>query len=351
MSSPDAKGQIVVTAPDPKDPARTDFARTRDLESRGYETSKGWAFGRFFHPTDGPSFSSEGYQRNASGPFADQFRALIGDPDSRDALDFAKLKTAWKAEEDRVAAHYAYSDAQKTAADAALARREKEAGDYFDEPEVREKIRQYLDNLYELARLDAKPNKMSYEVERYYEARRGLEGKRKELVAPIDAWTKTLRDAWLQLATEDQVAQAGSYQPPITEVERADRITMYGLTICGLCLILGLFTPIAALASSAFLFLFYISMPPWPGLPVPPNTEGHYVFVNKNLIEFLACLVIAATPNGLWLGVDALLFGWIDRLRARRILRRERAEFDRAVREAAEDYRGGVAIPVKSKKR
>jgi hypothetical protein len=68
---------------------------------------------------------------------------------------------------------------------------------------------------------------------------------------------------------------------------------------------------------------------------VPPNSEGHYVFVNKNLIEFLACLVLASTPNGLWLGLDALLFGWIGRIRARRVLRRERAEFAEAVREAA----------------
>ena len=50
-------------------------------------------------------------------------------------------------------------------------------------------------------------------------------------------------------------------------------------------------------------------MPPWPGLPVGKASEGHYLFVNKNLIELLACLALAATPNGLWLGLDALLFG------------------------------------------
>jgi uncharacterized membrane protein YphA (DoxX/SURF4 family) len=349
MSTPEGKGRVVVTAADPKDPTKTDLDRTRDLEARGHEKTKGWAFGRFLHPTEGPSFTSEGYQRNASGPFADQFRGLIGDPDSRDALDLAKLKAAWKAEEDRIASHFAFTDEQKSASDSALAKREKEAGDFFDDPEIREKIKQYLDNVDELARLDAKPSKMSYEVERYYEARRSLESKRKELVTPIDTWTKTLRDAWLQLATEDQVAQAGPYQPPMTEVERADKITMYGLTICGICLIVGLFTPIAALASSAFLLLFYISMPPWPGLPVPPNTEGHYIFVNKNLIEFLACLAIASMPTGRWLGIDALLFGWIDRLRARQILRREQAEFDRAVREAVEHH--GAGISVKSRTR
>jgi uncharacterized membrane protein YphA (DoxX/SURF4 family) len=227
----------------------------------------------------------------------------------------------------------------------------EEARDYFDDPEIRGKIKQYFENVDDLGRLDAKPNKMSFEVERYYEARKSLESKRKELVAPIDAWTKTLRDAWLQLATEDQVAQAGPYQPAMTEVERADKITMYGLAICGLCLIVGLFTPIAALGSAAFLFLFYISMPPWPGLPVPPNAEGHYIFVNKNLIELIACLAIASLPTGRWLGIDALLFGWIDRLRARRTLRREQAEFDRAVREAVEHQTHGAAIPVKSRTR
>ena len=54
-------------------------------------------------------------------------------------------------------------------------------------------------------------------------------------------------------------------------------------------------------------------MPPWPGLPEAPIAEGHYVYVNKNLIEMLACLVLASTPNGLWIGLDALLFGWIGR--------------------------------------
>jgi hypothetical protein len=57
------------------------------------------------------------------------------------------------------------------------------------------------------------------------------------------------------------------------------------------------------------LLSFYLSMPPWPGLPESPKLEGHYRFVNKNLVEMVACLVLASTPNGLWIGLDALLFG------------------------------------------
>jgi uncharacterized membrane protein YphA (DoxX/SURF4 family) len=279
--------------------------------------------GRYFRPTEGPTFSSEGYQRGATGPFADNFRGLIEDVDSRDALDFARLKGEWAAQMQRIADHYGFDDTQRAQAKAELLAREKLAEVWFQDPENREKIRKYLDDLDSLARLNAKPNKMTYEVERYYEARRSLEGDRKALVAPINAWSKALRDAWIGLATPEQAEGAGPYHDPRTEVQKADLITMYGLAICGLALMLGLLTPLAALGGAAFLMLFYISMPPWPGLPVPPNAEGHYVYVNKNLIEFLALLVIAATPSGLWLGVDALLFGWIPRMRLRRQLARE----------------------------
>ena len=54
-------------------------------------------------------------------------------------------------------------------------------------------------------------------------------------------------------------------------------------------------------------------MPPWPGLPASPMAEGHYLIVNKNLIEMLACLALVCIPTGLWIGLDALLFGWMRR--------------------------------------
>lgn len=347
MSTPDARGRIVTASAGPKASGETDAQKTREAEQKGDVRTKGWIFGRYFHPTEGPTFTSEGYQRNASGPLADRFRGMIPDVDSLDALDFDKVKEAWRADLDRAAAHFGFDDKQKSEAASTLDKQEKAAEVYFTDPETRDKIKKYRDNLEALARLDDKPNKMSFEVERYYEGRKSLEADRKALVAPVDSWSKALRDAWNALATDEQETRAGAYRPPYSEVEKADLITMYGLTICGLALMLGLFTPIAALGAAGFLALFYLSMPPWPGLPVPPNTEGHYLFVNKNLIEFLACLVIASTPNGLWIGLDALLFGWIDRLRTRRALRREQAEFNQAVREAAGlTDRGAIVVDV-----
>jgi uncharacterized membrane protein YphA (DoxX/SURF4 family) len=90
-------------------------------------------------------------------------------------------------------------------------------------------------------------------------------------------------------------------------VDWIDRVTMYGLTAVGVGLILGLFTRLSCIAGAAFLLLFYLAMPPFPGVPENLRAEGHYWFVNKNLIEMIALLALATTPSGRWVGVDGLL--------------------------------------------
>jgi uncharacterized membrane protein YphA (DoxX/SURF4 family) len=72
---------------------------------------------------------------------------------------------------------------------------------------------------------------------------------------------------------------------------------------------LGLFTRLAAFGGALFLLQIYLCIPPWPGLPESPKWEGHYVIVDKNLIEMLACLSLMCLPTGHWVGFDALLFG------------------------------------------
>jgi uncharacterized membrane protein YphA (DoxX/SURF4 family) len=69
---------------------------------------------------------------------------------------------------------------------------------------------------------------------------------------------------------------------------------------------LGLFSRLSALGAAGLLLLFYLPMPPWPGVPEPPGPE-HALYVNKNLIEFFACLALVGLPTGRWLGLDALI--------------------------------------------
>lgn len=99
-----------------------------------------------------------------------------------------------------------------------------------------------------------------------------------------------------------------------TWLQRADRITMWVITISGACLLLGLFTRIACILAAGFLIMTYLAHPAFPWLPASPMNEGNYLFVNKNVIEALALLMLATTRSGRWLGLDA----WIACLFTRR---------------------------------
>jgi thiosulfate dehydrogenase (quinone) large subunit len=87
----------------------------------------------------------------------------------------------------------------------------------------------------------------------------------------------------------------------------ADVITMWGLTIVGALLILGLFTRLASLAGIGFILLFYLCNPPFVGYFYSIPTEGSYLIVNKNLVELCALLVIFATGSGRFAGLDRIL--------------------------------------------
>ena len=89
----------------------------------------------------------------------------------------------------------------------------------------------------------------------------------------------------------------------------ADLITMWGLTLVGAFLILGLFTRLASLAGIAFVLMFYLAAPPWIGYFYAIPTEGSYLIVNKNLVEVCALVVILVTGSGRFAGLDRILHG------------------------------------------
>ncbi len=235
------------------------------------------------------------------------------DADSLDKLDPAKLKAGWQADLNALADHYRFNAPTRELAAKELANTVGKAESWFVEPENREKVAKYRDALAKLAAIERNPGSMSYERERGLALRKDLEADRKTLIQPVDAWTGSLVDAMAKLANSTQAETSGPYVRPWTRLDWINRATMYGLTAVGFCLLIGLFTPAAALGAAGYLAMFYLSMPPWPGLPEGPMVEGHYLYVNKNLIEMFACLLIASTPNGLWVGLDALLFGRLGR--------------------------------------
>lgn len=89
----------------------------------------------------------------------------------------------------------------------------------------------------------------------------------------------------------------------------ADLVTMWGLTIVGLLLMLGLFTRLASLGGIAFILLFYFATPPFVGYFYAVPTEGSYLIVNKNLVELCALVAILLTGSGRFAGLDRIVHG------------------------------------------
>ncbi len=110
---------------------------------------------------------------------------------------------------------------------------------------------------------------------------------------------------WMEL-TPEQWAK-GPMPGERSATQLIDLMNMWGLTIIGACLIVGLFTRFAAVCGAVLLTMYYLSFPPWPGVIENPMAEGHYLIVNKNLIEIIALLMLATSGVGRWLGVDAFI--------------------------------------------
>ncbi len=88
-----------------------------------------------------------------------------------------------------------------------------------------------------------------------------------------------------------------------------DFLNIWGLIFIGLGLIIGLFTRQSIMFGMILLALYYIANPPFVRNDFGIPAEGHYLIVNKNLIEFLALSVLLFVPTGKVYGLDRILSG------------------------------------------
>ncbi|HBI45469.1 MAG TPA: hypothetical protein DDY78_21835 [Planctomycetales bacterium] len=318
-------------------------------------------------------FSSAGYFREAPGPLAWEMRKYLGDPDD-DALarvtplpgDAAKsddpaarmppaLRKEWddsfnqfvkfygldanqekeakanldKAEADVVrwltiqAVEGKSKDKQPTDVQAVMTEVEKTypSGVLKVQETPAQRIAEYRDKVQEyrnmLDKTDAAFNSDVVGLKRL--ATKGeAASMRKSLMADLDKKTAALKASWGDLLTDSQ-ANKGVPLPSLPLLWWVDGITAWGLTVIGGCLLLGLLTRFNCILAAGFLLMTYFASPPWPWLPTPPNNEGNYHYVNKNLVEMFALLVLATTASGRWFGVDALISWTLAALFGRRV--------------------------------
>jgi len=86
-----------------------------------------------------------------------------------------------------------------------------------------------------------------------------------------------------------------------------DIVNIIILIVVGLGLILGFWTRLAAIAGIVLLSLYYLTYPPFPWLEQIGPAEGSYLFINKNLIEILALVVLIKFPTAQYFGLESLL--------------------------------------------
>jgi len=137
----------------------------------------------------------------------------------------------------------------------------------------------------------------------------------KELLAEFDRRNADMKrllpmalPAWQASAWAPEPEADANAKKEWTFLRVVDWATVIGVTVIGACLLLGLFTRLSCVLGIGFLVLTYLTYPPFPWLPQPPNTEGNPLFVNKNIIELAGLLVLATTASGRWLGLDALIY-------------------------------------------
>lgn len=168
----------------------------------------------------------------------------------------------------------------------------------------------WLDYIAELQKeLDARTQRTKYDLG-------GGNGTEVKRTAAIKADLKTAK-ADLAKATDEFIAElkkgAGVEEaaptPPAwyADIKLLDQVVTWGVTAIGVGLLLGLFTRVWCVAGIGFLVMTYLNSPPWPWLPPPPPSEGNPLFINKNLIEAIALLVVLVHPTGRWLGLDAVI--------------------------------------------
>jgi len=83
-----------------------------------------------------------------------------------------------------------------------------------------------------------------------------------------------------------------------------DFLNQWGLVLIGLSLMLGLLSRWACLGGMFLLVLYYFANPPFIGFDGSSFSEGNYLIVNKNLVEFFALWVLFHISGSRVFGLD-----------------------------------------------
>ncbi len=239
---------------------------------------------------------------NAKGPFANEFHALVWDNDGQLRLDEEGTLQWWAFFREDIAEHYGFDEQQKAQAQANYIK----AVDQFRwvVSENAADLEEYELGRQRIEELDRDP--MRSGVSSLGGQRDAVRKEWNQKVTPtlkqLDTIWQNYEIAQNSLATSDQAERGplglGRPRNAAMDTTVINEIVPYFDLAIGLCLLLGLFTPLAALAAAGFLGSVFLSQYP----PTTGPSSSMY-----QLIEGMACLVLASTGAGRFAGLDFFL--------------------------------------------
>jgi uncharacterized membrane protein YphA (DoxX/SURF4 family) len=289
-------------------------------------------------------FSAEPFLTQAKGPLAGLFYAMVPDIDGQERLrvekdaagkatsvDSSRVAARWNRIRQEFVDYYRPSPADADATAAYKELKDKAKGKYN---EFCEQLDEYLkDNLDGIAahfdaldRFESDPERSQtapFQKQRRWDRMMELRREADKWVKNIEGQEQAYVNSLYGLLDEQQKERGrptASWNPFRWErMEQINFAVTFSLTAIGLCLMLGFCTPLAALGGAAFMCFVVMTQPAFPGV-YPPDSPivGHALLVNKDLIEMLALLVVAATGAGRWAGLDFFCRRWISARRCRK---------------------------------
>jgi uncharacterized membrane protein YphA (DoxX/SURF4 family) len=284
-------------------------------------------------PWTGAGFFREGV--GPAAPFARRVLHLDDDDDlARLKAEEHRLPAAVNAEWDedfaRFAAHYDLTEEQKREAAAKLSEAKQATANWLagDVPtEVKKVVAWGTETVQQtvrqrLAEYEAKAKEAADALARRLPAfNRDVEKARlrtlkadasrvlTDLLNDLAGHTAEMKKSIGEVLTAEQRQKGPVPDAPARKpIDWLDQATMWGHTVLGACLLLGLFSRLSSFLLALFLLGVNLVAPALPYAPTPPGAVGFYIFVNLYVIELIALLALASMPTGRWFGIDALLY-------------------------------------------
>jgi uncharacterized membrane protein YphA (DoxX/SURF4 family) len=203
----------------------------------------------------------------------------------------------WQVILTRFTGHYGLDERQADDAGNALKARIDQLLAYLDGET--EPIADYRYELFRKRALEASPlaAEVPFQEMRIAQKRAETAGMPAVWIDQVQAFEDNLHNDLGGLLTEAQ-KRKGPPASPLTLMRLMDKAVTYWVFGVGICLILGLFTRLAALAGAAFLVMVVATQPPW--------VEGAEP-VYYQVVEMTALLALATTAVGRWGGLDYYL--------------------------------------------